>query len=174
MTGKARGEPQACMPHKSLRICEACRLGIEPMPIDRTLTVQNSLAVDELPNGHVLDPETPSGFGNAQSTIAGGETVAPDEIQETLAFFAVLFFGTQPGSKGSQLFPSVFKTRLGRLVPINEDRIGIRIMRQYAIWRLFIEPACRAFIVLSERNQRRTDKSRIATGEQIKKGGVNR
>jgi hypothetical protein len=57
------------------------------------LAVQNSTTVDQLPNGHVLDPESSSGFGNPQSAVAGGETMALNELQETLTLFAVRFLG---------------------------------------------------------------------------------
>jgi len=157
-------------------LSEAARnfLNVAPLTVDRTLTVQNSVAVDQLPNGHVLDPEASSGFGNPQSTVPGSETMALNEIQETLALFAVGFFGSQPRSKRSQFVPGVFKTRLSRLVTIDEDRIRVRVMRQHTIRRLLIEPARCVLIVVFGRNQWRADKSRIAAREQIKKGGVNR
>jgi hypothetical protein len=118
-------------------------LRVSPLPIDRTLTVQESAAVDDLPDCHVLDPEASSGFGNPQSAVAGGKTMALDGIKEALALFSIGFFRRQAGSKGSQLIPCIFETRLGRLVPVNEDRITVRIMSQRAKRRLFVEPARR-------------------------------
>jgi hypothetical protein len=41
------------------------------------LAVQNSLQIDKLPNGHILDPESPPGFGNPQSAVTRCEPVLP-------------------------------------------------------------------------------------------------
>ena len=149
-------------------------LSVAPLTIDRSLTVQNSVAVDQLPNGHVLDPEASSGFCNPQSTVPGGESMALNEIQETLALFAVGFFGGQPRSKRSQFVPGVFKTGLSRLVAIDEDRIRVRVMRQHTIGCLLIEPVRCVLIVQFGRNQWPADQSKIAAREQIKKSGINR
>ena len=128
----------------------------------------------KLPDCHVLDPEASSGFGNPQSAVAGGKTMALDGIKEALALFSIGFFRRQAGPKGSQLIPCIFETRLGRLVPVNEDRITVRIMSQHAKRCLFVEPARRVLIVVFERNEWRADESRIAAREQIKKSGINR
>jgi hypothetical protein len=73
---------------------------------------------------------------------------ALDGIKGALALFSIGFFRRQAGSKGSQLIPCIFETRLGRLVPVNEDRITVRIMSQRAKRRLLVEPACRVLIVV--------------------------
>ena len=49
--------------------------------------MKDARVIDQIPNDRVGDPETPSGFGDADAAIAGDETIPDDGIECGLAFF---------------------------------------------------------------------------------------
>ena len=62
-----------------------------------------------------------------------------------------------------------FKAPLGRLIPINKDRIGISVVRQNTIGRLLVQPARRLLIILFMGNKRHPDEASMTAREQIEK-----
>ena len=113
---------------------------IAPMSEGRGLAAHRALAVDKLPDDTLLDEESPTGFGDADSRVALGEAVAGDIVEQPLPFLAIDRLGGEARWQRGDLVPIIFEGCLRGVVGIDEARIRVGVVGEHGVACLRIEP----------------------------------
>src|SRR6516164_5786583 len=132
----------------------------------RSLAAHGAVSIDELPHDAVLDEEAPTGLGDAQSRIAGGEPAAGDGVEQFLTLGAVDRLGREARRKVRDLVQVIFEAGLRRLVRVDEAGIRIGVVGEHAMGRLLVEPCGRGMFGVLEKRGLGTNGAPVARHEQ--------
>lgn len=148
------------------RACLFCATAIghdvAPAREDGGLAVHGAAGVRHLPDGAVLDPETPARPGYAQPPIAGRVALARHLVEQALPLGAVRRLGGQAGRQRGELGPGVLEASLRRRIGVDEARVGRRVVGEDAERGRLVEPADSLDVSHAGRDQRRAGQEFVA------------